>query len=145
MEFVKQYIAKANNKYMNNYDKSIISSFLTYLDANNLYGSKMIQKPPVNGFKWSKNLLKFNEIFIENYEGNSDRGYFLEVEGEYLKNLFSSHKDLPCLPEIKKIRKSQKACLWYRRQKEICYPHKSFKTNPKSQINILKSAQSNSI
>ena len=30
--------AKANNKYMNNYNKNIESSYLEYLDANNFYG-----------------------------------------------------------------------------------------------------------
>ena len=44
--------AKANNKYMNNYDKRKITSHLMYLDANNLYGWAVIQKLPVNGFKW---------------------------------------------------------------------------------------------
>ena len=47
--------AKANNKYMKNYDKSVESSYLTYLDAKNLYGWERSQKLPVNAFKWEKN------------------------------------------------------------------------------------------
>ena len=65
---------------MNNYDKSIISSYLMYLDANNLYGWAMSQMLPVNGFKWVKNLSKFNESFIKDYDENSNKGYFLKVD-----------------------------------------------------------------
>ena len=42
--------AKANNKYMKNYDQDK-ESYIQYLDANNLYGWAMSQKLPVNGFK----------------------------------------------------------------------------------------------
>ena len=46
--------AEANNKCMKNYDKNKESSYLQYLDANNLYGWTMSGKLPVNGFKWKK-------------------------------------------------------------------------------------------
>ena len=79
-----------------------------YLDANNLYGWAMSQKLPVNGFKWAKKLSKFNEIFIRNYDENSDKGYFLEVDVQYPKELFNLHKDLPFLPESEKVNKVEK-------------------------------------
>ena len=101
MEFVNRY-AKTNNKYMKNYVKSIESSFIEYLDANNLYGWAMSQKLSVNGFKWVKYLSPFNESFIRNYDENSDIGYFLEVHIYYPEKLFNFHKDLPFLPEGKK-------------------------------------------
>ena len=79
--------AKANNKYMKNYVKRIISSYLMYLDANNLYEWAISQKLPVNGFKWIKRLSKFDELFIKNYDENSDKGYILDVDVEYPKKI----------------------------------------------------------
>ena len=59
--------AKVNNKYMKDFNKNIESSYIQYLDANNLYGWAMSQKLPVNDFKWVKQeeLSKFNEDFIK--------------------------------------------------------------------------------
>ena len=65
--------AKANNKYMKNYDKSIESSHLAFLDANNLYGWAISQKLPVNGFTWVENLSKFNEDY-KKYDENNNTG-----------------------------------------------------------------------
>ena len=50
--------AKANNKYLKDYDKDEEESFLQYDDANNLYGLAMIQPLPVDGFKFIKNVSK---------------------------------------------------------------------------------------
>ena len=94
---VENRYAKANNKYMKNCNKNIKPSYLMYLDANNLCGWAMSQKLPVNCFKWVERLSRFNDIFIKNYNENSDKGYFLEVDIDYLKESFHLHKDLPFL------------------------------------------------
>ena len=59
--------AKANNKYMKNYNKDEESSYIQDLDANNLYGWAMSKKLPVNGFKWldSDKINEINEDFIK--------------------------------------------------------------------------------
>ena len=102
--------AKANNKYMKNYNNNIESSYIDYLDANNLHGWAMSQKLPVNDFKWLKQeeLSKFNEDFKNNYDRNSNEGYFVEVDIDYPKELFNLHNDLPSLPERKKVEKVEK-------------------------------------
>ena len=91
---------------MKNYDKNKESSYIQYLDANNLYGWAMSQKLPVNGFKW------INDVkFIKNYDEDSDKGYILEVDVKYSKKLHDLHSDLPFLPKRMKIDKFKKlAC-----------------------------------
>ena len=95
---------------MRNYNKKIESSYIEYLDANNLYGWTMSQKLPINDFKWIKQekLSKFNEDFIENYGENGNIGYFLEADIDYPKELFNLHKDLPFLAESKKVNNVEK-------------------------------------
>ena len=67
----------------------------------------MSQKLPVNDFKWVKHkeLSKFNEGFIKNYDENSNTGYFLEVDIDNLKELFNFHTDLPFLSKKKRLKK----------------------------------------
>ena len=80
---------------MKKYNKNMPSSYLMYLDANNLYGWAMCKMLPVDGFKWIDNLSIFIEDVIKYYNGNSNAGYFIEVDIKYPKELFNKQKDLP--------------------------------------------------
>ena len=116
--------AKANIKYMKNYDKNIESSYVEYLDANNLHRWAMSQKLAVKGFKWvkQKKLSKFNEEFIKKYDEDCNKGYFLESDIDYPKKLFSFHKDLSFLPERKKVEKLEKLiCSIEDKEKYVIY------------------------
>ena len=105
---VQQY-AKANNRYMKNYDKSKESSYIQYLDANNLYGAAMSEKLLINGFKWVNDVSGINEKFVKSYDKkNSDKGYILEVDVDYPNKFHKLHSDMPFLPERMKIDKNQK-------------------------------------
>ena len=89
-----------HNKYMNeDYDKSKPSSYISYLDANNLYGLAMCKKLPYDDFKWyygrmdEKRVMKYSD-------DDDDIGYILEVDLDYPKELHDFHKDYPLAPEI---------------------------------------------
>ena len=113
--------AKANNKYMKNYNNNEESSYIQYLDANNLYGWAMSKKLSVNGFKWLDND-KINEEFIKNYNENDKKGYILKVDVKYPKKLHDLHSDLPFLPKRMEMNKCKKlVCNLYDKKKYVAY------------------------
>ena len=84
--------ALANNKYMGDrFDPKSQSSYLQYLDANNLYGWAMLQPLPTGGFK----RVDVNPNEISELATQTDKGYLLEVNVSYPKELHNSHNDLP--------------------------------------------------
>ena len=130
-----QRYAKANNKYMKNYHNKEESSYIQYLDANNLYGWAMSKKLPTNGFKWIDNTEMaepsakhvINEDFIKNYNENNDKGYILEVDVKYPKRLQELHSDLPFLSERMEVNKCKKlVCNLFNKKKYVVH------------INVLK-------
>ena len=113
--------AKANDKYMENYNKNEESSYTQYLDANNLYGWVMPQKLPVNNFKWVEDPSKINEEFVKNYNENNKQGYILEVDVKCPKKLHDLHSDLPLLPKRMKIDKCKNSFVIYKIKKNMLY------------------------
>ena len=79
-------------------------------------------KLPVNGFMWyNSNLSDFNEEFIKSYDEKSDEGHFLEADIEYPKTLLGSHKELPFLPERRKLEKLEKLVCSIEDKKNMSY------------------------
>ena len=99
----KRY-AEANNKYMKSFDTQKPSTYIQYLDANNLYGWAMSQNLPTHGFKWMRNLTKDKvyDILEKINHSMSNRGkigYIFEVDLAYPKKLWEKHNDYPLAPE----------------------------------------------
>ena len=95
ISYIAHRYAKANNKYLKDYNPKIEDSYLMYLDANNLYGWAMCQNLPTGNFRFINPEL----VKLENYNENSEKGLILEVDLEYSKELHSLHNDYPCAPQ----------------------------------------------
>ena len=100
--------AAVNNKYMKNYDKNKETSFLIYVDANNLYGWAMSTKLPVDGFKWADDLSMITEDSVKSHDEEGDAGYLLVADVECPIKIRMSHSDLPFLPNRMKVNKVKK-------------------------------------
>ena len=94
--------AIANNPQMENYDPEQPTSFLQYLDANNLYGWAMSQPMPTGGFQW----IDYTDQILET-PADADHGFILEVDLDYPTSLHQQHNDYPLAPEKLTITKDQ--------------------------------------
>jgi hypothetical protein len=95
ISMVSQRFAKANNPSVESHDLADKTSYITYLDANNLYGWAMVQHLPTSGFKWA-------DVSIEqalSHAADSETGYILEVDMTYPDELHDAHNDYPLAPE----------------------------------------------
>ena len=95
------WYAKANKKYINDYDENKESQSAKY-------GSVMSQKRLVNNFEWIEDTSQFKEDFIKGYIEESVEGYFQEVDVQYPEKLLKLHNDLTFLPERMKIENAGK-------------------------------------
>ena len=67
-----------------------------------------VTKVTCKWFKWVEDTSQPRKDFIENYNEDSDEGYFLEVDVQCLQNIHNLNNDLPLLPERTKIEKNEK-------------------------------------
>ena len=96
ISYIAKRYAKANNKYMCDYYSNKQSTFITYLDKNNLYGWAMSEYLPYTELEWLKNVDSFDVLSINK---KSDVGYILEVDLKYPDELHALHNDYPLAPE----------------------------------------------
>ena len=99
ISIISNRYGKANNKYMKDFNKSELSKYLMYVDANNLYGRAMSQKLPVHSFKWMSNKEIeniFNNQIVQVWEKTP---CILEVDLIYPEDLHDLHNDYPLCPE----------------------------------------------
>ena len=78
--------AKANKKYMKDYDKNKESSYIQYWHINNLYEREMLQKLLLNNFERIKDTSQFNKVFIKNYNEKAMKDIFSKLVFNILKN-----------------------------------------------------------
>ena len=122
----KRY-AEANNKYMKNYNPEKPSSYIQYLDANNLYGWAMSQPLPTHGFKWEENITKEKVLDILEQGRQSSKGYIFDVDLLYPNHLWEKHNDYPLAPEPIKVDGVEKLISHLKPKKNYVIHYKNLK------------------
>ena len=107
--------AKANNPYMGSeYKPREPTRYLHYLDANNLYRWAMSQPLPTGGFTW----VDVKPDNISKLVNAKDKGYLLEIDIFYPRELHDYHNDLPFMCQRMKINGVEKLIpnLYYKKR-----------------------------
>ena len=102
ISYICKRYAKANNKYMSDYDSNKPSTFITYLDKNNLYGWSMSEYIPYGEFEWLEDV---DDLDVMSVNEKSEIEYFLEVDLKYPDELHKLHNDYPLAPEVLTVTK----------------------------------------
>ena len=97
ISMVSKRHARANNRLVEGYNPAEPTNYITYLDANNLYGWAMSQPLPKSGFHWKR--VMPTEEQIMKIGTNAKKGWILEVDLEYHEELHDVHNDYPLAPE----------------------------------------------
>lgn len=104
VSFIANRYKEANNPLLGeqHYDSTKPTSYLQYLDMNNLYGYAMVQKLPTGLFRFldEKEMEEFN---INSMAKDGSKGYIREVSLTYSEQLHDLHSDYPLAPERKKV------------------------------------------
>ena len=109
---------KANNPYMKDYDPDQPTKYISYLDANNLYGWAMCKPLPTKGFKWMK------KEELKNWKSMS---CILEVSLTYPEKLHDLHNDYPLAPERLIVNKVEKLIPNLNDKKKYVIHHETLK------------------
>jgi hypothetical protein len=99
ISMISNRFSKANNPYVPDYDPDEDSSYIMYLDANNLYGWAMSQPLPTGEFDWL-NEEEISNLDITQIPDDSDEGYIFEVDLKYPKELHDLHNAIRWLLKI---------------------------------------------
>ena len=94
--------AKANNPYLSDYKPDDPTSYIVYLDANNLYGWAMSQYLPEKEFCWmtEEQIATFDPLCVAD---TSSTRFILEVNSEYPSDIHNAHNDYPLAPQRLKV------------------------------------------
>ena len=125
MTHISKRYAEANNKYMEDHDKTKPSTFIQYLDVNGLYSWAMMQKLPTHGFKRIDVDIPKVEKFLK--KKDTEKGYIFEVDLEYPQSLWKEHNDYPLAPERLKINEVDKLISSFLPKKKYVLHYKNLK------------------